>query len=89
MAAGVMYREKIRNFRLIALINSDCKIFMKIIANRLNSLILPKLIKKHQNGFCSGRIISDTMLGIQLVLEQGGQTNLFLLDAFLRLTKSL
>src|SRR6185295_10976843 len=57
----------------IALINSDCKIFMKIIANRLNSLILPKLIKDHQNGFCSSRIISDTTLDIQLALEQGAK----------------
>src|SRR6266516_1636260 len=63
----------IQNWRPIALINSDCKIFMKIIANRLNSLVLPKLIKNHQNGFCSGRIISDTTLDIQLALEQGAR----------------
>ena len=63
----------IQNWRPIALINSDCKIFMKIIANRLNSLVLPKLIKNHQNGFCSSRNISDTTLDIQLALEQGAK----------------
>lgn len=48
------------NYRPIALLNSDYKIFTKIVANRL-SLIIPRLIHKDQVGFVPARHAGDNM----------------------------
>ena len=40
-------KHLIKNWRPIALINADCKLFMKILANRLNKNILQKIISPH------------------------------------------
>lgn len=46
------------NYRPIALLNSDYKIFTKILASRL-SRIIPKLINRDQVGFVPGRHSGD------------------------------
>lgn len=46
------------NYRPIALLNSDYKLFTKILANRLSSII-PSLIHNDQAGFVLGRHAGD------------------------------
>jgi exonuclease III len=55
--------ENINNWRPISLVNSDTKIFMKIIANRLN-LICEEIIPHQQHGFVKNRSITDAALDI-------------------------
>src|SRR5439155_6824527 len=62
-------KSLIQNWRPIALLNSDCKIFMKIIANRLNKKILNTIIGNHQSGFCANRNILDAFLEYNMILE--------------------
>jgi hypothetical protein len=62
-------KSLIQNWRPIALLNSDCKIFMKIIANRLNKKILNTIIGSHQSGFCANRNILDAFLEYNMILE--------------------
>ncbi|CAG8650261.1 25794_t:CDS:2, partial [Gigaspora rosea] len=60
--------EDIGNWHPISLINCDAKIFMKILANRLND-ICKKIIDKHQQDFIKGRSIMDTILDITIMLQ--------------------
>ncbi|CAG8553216.1 2665_t:CDS:2 [Ambispora leptoticha] len=55
--------EDINNWRPISLVNSDAKIFMKILANRLN-LICEKIVPHQQHGFIKNRSITDAALDI-------------------------
>ena len=55
--------ENVNNWRPISLVNSDAKIFMKIIANRLNQ-ICEDLVPHQQQGFIKNRSITDTALDI-------------------------
>ena len=55
--------ENVNNWRPISLVNSDAKIFMKILANRLNP-ICHEIIGSHQQGFIAGRSITDTAFDI-------------------------
>ncbi|KAG2192841.1 hypothetical protein INT47_012370 [Mucor saturninus] len=47
-----------KNWRPLSLINSDAKLFTKLLANRLNT-VLPQLINPYQTGFMPNRLISD------------------------------
>lgn len=53
----------IGNWRPIALINCDAKIFTKIMTSRLN-VICQRLIGKHQYGFVAGRYNYDAALNV-------------------------
>src|SRR5260364_158463 len=55
--------ENISNWRPISLVNADAKIFMKIIADRLNH-ICKDIIGEHQAGFVKNRSIVDAALDI-------------------------
>lgn len=46
------------NWRPLSLINTDAKIFTKLLANRFNR-VLPFLINPYQTGFIRNRLISD------------------------------
>lgn len=49
---------RLSNWRPLSLINTDAKLFTKLIANRLRNC-LPKLITEYQTGFITDRLISD------------------------------
>jgi hypothetical protein len=50
--------ELLSNWRPLSLINSDAKLFTKLLANRFNR-VLPQLINPYQTGFLPNRLISD------------------------------
>jgi hypothetical protein len=50
--------QLLKNWRPLSLINTDAKLFTKLLANRLNSCI-SKLINPYQTGFMQNRLISD------------------------------
>lgn len=72
------------NFRPISLLNSDVKLYSKVLARRLLS-ILPDLIYTDQVGFIKGRQASDgtrRILNILALAERSKDPTLFLsLDA--------
>jgi hypothetical protein len=50
--------ELLKNWRPLSLINSDAKLFTKLLANRLKR-VLSRLITPYQTGFIPHRLISD------------------------------
>ncbi|KAG2198156.1 hypothetical protein INT46_000593 [Mucor plumbeus] len=56
------------NWRPLSLINSDAKLFTKLIANRMNK-VLPKLTNPYQTGFLPRRLISDNGWLNQLLIS--------------------
>ncbi|SAL96840.1 hypothetical protein, partial, partial [Absidia glauca] len=50
--------ELLKNWRPLSLINTDAKLFTKMITNRLN-VHLPNMINPYQTGFMPKRLISD------------------------------
>ena len=65
----------IQNWRPISLTNTDYKIFTKILANRLNSGIIQKVVGNHQNGFIKNRSILDNLLDIDSILNYYNKEN--------------
>ena len=51
----------VSEFRPISLSNVLCRIFAKVLTNRLQA-IMPNLISEHQSAFLSDRLISDNIL---------------------------
>ncbi|KAG2188173.1 hypothetical protein INT44_000925 [Umbelopsis vinacea] len=49
---------QLSNWRPLSLINTDAKLFTKMISNRLRDH-LPKMITQYQTGFIKNRLISD------------------------------
>ena len=66
--------DKISNWRPISLTNCDVKIFMKIMADRLNK-ICHKLIDTYQQVFIKGRSITNTTLDIVTTMKNESQTS--------------
>ena len=58
----------IQNWRPLSLLNSDMKIFFKILANRMYE-VLPRLIHHDQCGFMKNRNISQNLLDLTAVIE--------------------
>ncbi|KAG1505919.1 hypothetical protein G6F52_012034 [Rhizopus delemar] len=60
--------QLLSNWRPLSLINTDAKIFTKLLANRFNQL-LPQLINPYQTGFLPNRLISDNGWWNQVLME--------------------
>jgi hypothetical protein len=60
--------QLLSNWRPLSLINSDAKIFTKLLANRINK-VLPSLINPYQTGFMPHRLISDNGWLNQLLMS--------------------
>ena len=65
----------LKHWRPLSMLNSDYKIFAKIIANRLQ-LVLPYLIHKNQVGFMKGRRISDNLSELLTVIDYCQKTQM-------------
>lgn len=63
------------NFRFISLLDSDVKIFAKLLAKRIMS-VLPYLIKNDQMGFIAGHQTSDTTRRIINVIHYAEKTRM-------------
>lgn len=61
--------DSLKNWRPISLINTDAKVFTRILSSRLISSA-SSLITPYQTGFVGGRFISDNGLLMKLVMEQ-------------------
>lgn len=61
-------RRVISNWRPLSLLNSDYKLFSRILVNRLR-VWMPTLIHEDQRGFVPGRWIGGTAMDIALVLD--------------------
>ena len=72
-------------YRPISLINQDAKVFMAIMAKRLNSF-MRKYFEKDQNGFILGRQMSDLMRRVinlmYLAKESNSKAGVISLDVF-------
>jgi len=64
--------SEIRNWRPITLSNCDAKIFSRILANRL-ATILPRLLHPDQSGFVRGRSAPDVAMTIKTVLAYAAE----------------
>ncbi|KAG1447516.1 hypothetical protein G6F46_011395 [Rhizopus delemar] len=60
---------ELKNWRPIALINCDAKIFARLLTRRLAPLIA-KLINPSQKGFIKGRFIGENGMYVHLILQQ-------------------
>ena len=61
-------KRQIANFRPITILNSDYKIFTKVLAVKLAKTV-PKIIHENQAGFIPGRSIFDHGKLAKLVLD--------------------
>ena len=62
-------KHKVQNWRPIALINTDAKIFLKLLAVRLGK-IAEKHLPQHQKGFLPSRNAIDATLNILEMAEE-------------------
>ena len=68
-------RNDLRNWRPIALINTDNKIFSRILTSRMQ-LLVTKCISKYQTGFVRGRYIADNAASAILLMEHAQKMRL-------------
>ena len=66
---------KLANWRPLVMLCSDYKVFAKIIANRLQS-VLPYLISPEQVGFMKGRGAADNLIDLLTVIEHCEQNDI-------------
>ena len=74
---GLLYKKKdkreVQNYRPITLLNTDYKVYTKIIANRLRE-VAPNLIHKDQAGFMPKRSIYDQTKIVELMIKWAQNT---------------
>ena len=68
-------QRKIKNWRPVALLNTDYKILTKCLARRLEKYI-PDLIHPDQSGFVKGRFIGEPIRFVQDLIEKFDKENL-------------
>ena len=56
------------NWRPLALLNCDFKVFAKMLANRLN-FVLPQIIHSDQKGFVKSRNIADNLMELASIIQ--------------------
>ena len=61
--------SSLKNWRPIALINTDAKVFTRLLNSRIVS-VADKLISPYQTGFVRGRFIADNGKLTQIIMEQ-------------------
>jgi hypothetical protein len=61
-------RNQLQNWRPISLICADAKIFIRLLATRVNE-VLPHLIDVHQTGFMPERFIADNGAIMRLIMN--------------------
>ncbi|KAI8576323.1 hypothetical protein K450DRAFT_202076 [Umbelopsis ramanniana AG] len=66
-------RRDLRNWRPIALVNADSKIFSKVLSNRIQQTI-SLCIDQYQTGFVRGRYIADNAAAALLLMEHAERT---------------
>ncbi|CDH61168.1 hypothetical protein RO3G_01611 [Lichtheimia corymbifera JMRC:FSU:9682] len=66
--------ELLTNWRPLSLINTDAKLFTKVVANRVNT-VLPRLINPYQTGFMPHRLISDNGWINQAIMSNARATS--------------
>ena len=66
--------DYVKNWRPIVLLNTDYKIFSKVIASRIKG-VLDKLIHPDQKGFMKQRQISDNLRKLMDAIEYAKMTN--------------
>lgn len=64
---GLDYKE-VKNYRPISFLNSDYKLFVIILANRLEKMLM-EIIHPDQAGFLPHRYISNTVQAILNILQ--------------------
>ena len=67
-------RDELKNWRPITLTNTDYKIFSKIIASRLKT-VLHKIIHLNQSGFMKGRLIENHIRLIDDIIHTSNKNN--------------
>lgn len=58
----------VKNWRPLTLLNTDYKIFAKVLANRMLQ-VLPYIVSQDQFGYLKGRSISDNLLDLMSVIQ--------------------
>ncbi|OBZ80700.1 Transposon TX1 uncharacterized protein, partial [Choanephora cucurbitarum] len=64
----------LRNWRSISLINTDAKVFTRILNSRF-LMVTDQMINPYQSGFVRGRFIADNGLLMKLLMEHVGTSN--------------
>ncbi|OBZ80768.1 hypothetical protein A0J61_11183, partial [Choanephora cucurbitarum] len=64
----------LRNWRPISLINSDAKVFTRILNSRF-LMVTDQMINPYQTGFVRGRFIADSRLSMKLLIEHARTSN--------------
>lgn len=82
-------RSDLNNTRPISLISNICKLFMRILTSRLESVVEPAGFLGHlQNGFRGNRGTSNNLFALSHLIEFSRKSKLPLFVAFLDLTKA-
>lgn len=66
-------KTDIANYRLIMVLNSDYKIFMRALQNKLAEAI-PDIIHGNQAGFMKGRSIFNQVKTVKLLIDYANET---------------
>ena len=81
-------RKECGNYRGISLLSIAGKVMARILLNRLNEMISPRVIPETQSGFRSGRSTMDMIFSLRQVQEKCTEQNMPLYAVFIDFTKA-